>query len=215
MAPDLSVTAAADDLLIGTCPASVSHLDATPSGGEAPYSYRWTPTTGLDDPNIKTPTAKPSATTTYTVTVTDANGCTATATVTVNVAPVVTVTATADDYNIGTCPTSVSNLQAVAGGGEPGYTYLWSPAAGLSNINIANPVAKPLVTTTYTVLVTDVNGCTGLTSVTITVAPPLAATATASDPNIGTCPTSVSNLNVIVTGGEPGYTYSWSTCCQV
>ena len=82
-------------------------------------------------------------TTVYTALVTDANGCTTTASVTVNVAPLLTVTATADDYNIGTCPVSDAQLTAVANGGEPLYTYLWSPAAGLSNVNIANPVAKP------------------------------------------------------------------------
>jgi PKD repeat protein len=210
VAPALGVVATADDMLIGTCPSSVSHLDATGSGGEAPYTYKWAPTTGLDDNNIKTPTARPSVTTTYTVTITDANGCTATADVTVTVAPVLNVTVSADDYNIGTCPGSEAQLDAVAGGGEPGYTYLWSPATGLSDVNIANPVAKPAVTTTYTVLVTDTNGCTATSSLTITVAPVLSATASASDPDIGTCPSSVSTLDVIVTGGEPGYTYSWS-----
>jgi len=210
VAPVLTAVATTDDNIIGTCPTSVAHLDVTASGGEPGYIYLWSPATGLSDPNSKTPTAKPSATTTYTVTVTDANGCTTTAAVTVTVAPVLSVTASADDYNIGTCPSSDAQITSVASGGEPGYTYLWSPATGLSNVNIASPVAKPLVTTTYTVLVTDVNGCTATTSVTITVAQPLAATASASDPNIGTCPTSVSNLNVIVTGGEAGYTYSWS-----
>jgi PKD repeat protein len=211
VATDLAVTATADDMLIGTCPSSVSHLDATATGGEAAYTYKWTPTTGLDDSNSKTPTAKPAATTTYTVTVTDANGCTATSNVTVVVAPVITVTASADDYNIGICPSSDAQLTAVASGGEPGYTYLWSPATGLSATDLPDPVAKPAVTTMYTVLVTDINGCTANTTVTITVAPDLAATASASDPNIGTCPSSVSNLNVIVTGGETPYvSYSWS-----
>jgi len=211
VAPDLTATATVDDGTIGTCPTSVAHLDVTASGGEPGYTYLWSPVAGLSDPNSKTPTAKPAATTTYTVTVTDANGCTATANVTVTVAPVLTVTATADDYNIGMCPSSDAQLNAVASGGEPVYTYLWSPAAGLSATDIADPVAKPGVTTTYTVLVTDVNGCTATTTVTITVASALSATASASDPNIGTCPSSVSNLDVIVTGGETPYvSYSWS-----
>ncbi|MCK7538025.1 MAG: hypothetical protein MZV63_47235 [Marinilabiliales bacterium] len=102
---------------------------------------------------------------------TDANGCQTTASVTVTVAPLLTVTVSADDYNIGTCPASDAQLTAVAGGGEPGYTYLWSPSTGLTDANIANPVAKPAVTTSYTVLVTDVNGCTATASLTITVAP--------------------------------------------
>lgn len=44
------------------------------------------------------------------------------------------------------------------GGDNSGYIpnpYTWSPAAGLSNVNIYNPVATPAVTTTYTVTVID------------------------------------------------------------
>lgn len=39
------------------------------------------------------------------------------------------------------------------------YTYSWSPAAGLSNANIANPIASPLATTTYTLSVTETGAC--------------------------------------------------------
>jgi hypothetical protein len=60
----------------------------TASGGAAPYTYAWSPTTGLDDPALANPSASPSATTTYTVTVTDANDCTASDEVTVEVIPV-------------------------------------------------------------------------------------------------------------------------------
>lgn len=48
----------------------VANLDA--SGG---VDYSWSPTTGLDDPNIPDPTAAPDVTTTYTVTVTTDIGC--------------------------------------------------------------------------------------------------------------------------------------------
>ena len=45
----------------------------TGSGGAGGYTYSWTPTAGLDDPNIANPTA--SADDTFTVNVTDANNC--------------------------------------------------------------------------------------------------------------------------------------------
>jgi hypothetical protein len=196
-------------MFIGTCPTSVSHLDATITGGEAGYIYKWTPLTGLDDSNIKTPTAKPAVTTTYTVTVTDANGCQATNTVTITVRPALTLSLSVDDSSIGTCPGSDAQITSVAGGGEPNYTYLWTPSAGLSSDIIANPVAKPLTTTTYTLTVTDMNGCTISRDITITVVPALTVTTTASDLLIGTCPTSTSTLNAVALGGEPGYTYSW------
>jgi len=41
-----------------------------------------------------------------------------------------------------------------------GSIYSWSPAEGLSATNIQNPIANPKNPTTYTVKVTDVNGCT-------------------------------------------------------
>lgn len=52
-------------------------------------------------------------------------------------------------------------------------TYSWSPALGLSDINAENPLAKPSVTTTYTLLVTSANGCTATASVTINVINPV------------------------------------------
>jgi len=60
---------------------------------------------------------------------------------------------------------SITNLYA-----SGADTYDWSPAIGLNNANIANPVAKPLATTTYTVIGTK-NGCSSTASVTIKVEP--------------------------------------------
>ena len=60
-------------------------------------------------------------------------------------------------------------LTAIANGGIQPYTYLWAPAAGLSNPAIFNPDATPTQTTMYTVTVTDSMGCTASDSVTITV----------------------------------------------
>ncbi|MCK7538024.1 MAG: hypothetical protein MZV63_47230 [Marinilabiliales bacterium] len=60
------------------------------------------------------------------------------------------------------------------------------------------------MTTTYTVTVTDNNGCTATAPVTITVAPALTAVATADDLTIGTCPTSVSHLDVTASRRRAG-----------
>ena len=54
--------------------------------------------------------------------------------------------------------------------GTGGGTYSWSPVTGLSNPNIANPVASPGVTTTYTLTVTN-GGCVSTDDVTVTVNP--------------------------------------------
>lgn len=57
----------------------------TANGGQAPFSYSWSPATGLDDATAANPNASPASTTQYTVIITDANGCTAQDQVTVSV----------------------------------------------------------------------------------------------------------------------------------
>ena len=49
------------------------------------------------------------------------------------------------------------------------YTYSWSPSAGVSDTGIANPVVKPLTTTTYFVTVTPDSGCFARDSISVTV----------------------------------------------
>ncbi|MBW1788539.1 MAG: hypothetical protein JRK53_18275 [Deltaproteobacteria bacterium] len=51
--------------------------DPVGSGGTPPYTYTWTPTTGLDDPSSSRPMASPDTSQSYTVTVTVSNSCTA------------------------------------------------------------------------------------------------------------------------------------------
>ncbi len=62
-------------------------------------------------------------------------------------------------------------LQATNDRNEPG-TYSWSPTTWLSDPNIADPVATPLQTTTYTVTFTNQDGCTTTDDITITVDTP-------------------------------------------
>lgn len=57
------------------------------TNGTAPYTYSWSPTTGLNNPALPAPTASPTQTTLYILTITDANNCTVRDTVTVTVNP--------------------------------------------------------------------------------------------------------------------------------
>ncbi|MEI2739254.1 MAG: gliding motility-associated C-terminal domain-containing protein [Chitinophagaceae bacterium] len=54
--------------------------------------------------------------------------------------------------------------------GTPG-TIAWAPAGSLTNSNTFTPVAKPNVTTTYTMTVTDQNGCISTDNALVTVIP--------------------------------------------
>jgi hypothetical protein len=60
------------------------------------------------------------------------------------------------------------SIQLLATGG---VSYRWSPSTGLSSDSIANPVATPQVTTTYSVVITNLQGCTDTLGVVITVLP--------------------------------------------
>ncbi|MDX2001366.1 MAG: PKD domain-containing protein [Chitinophagales bacterium] len=55
------------------------------------------------------------------------------------------------------------------GTGAPGLTYQWSASTGTSPAAVANPVASPTITTTYTVTVTSSNGCTATDQIIVTV----------------------------------------------
>ena len=50
-----------------------------------------------------------------------------------------------------------------------GNTYVWNPAGSLTNPEISNPGASPLITTLYTVIGADQYGCTNSNSLLITV----------------------------------------------
>lgn len=67
----LQANAGAD---LGFCAAPVT-IGGPATGGTAPYTYQWSPSAGLSNPNIANPQASPSATTAYVLTVTDATGC--------------------------------------------------------------------------------------------------------------------------------------------
>jgi len=65
--------------------------------------------------------------------------------------------------------TSVSLGNSVMLYGQGGVNYLWQPDTFLSNPNISNPIASPLVPTTYVVTVTDINGCSDIDTIEVDV----------------------------------------------
>ena len=81
----LSVSAGAD---VSICEGDSVVLDGIASGGSGPYTYSWSPATGLNSAAIPNPIASPVSTTTYTLTVTDTKGSTSTDLVQVAVATI-------------------------------------------------------------------------------------------------------------------------------
>jgi gliding motility-associated-like protein len=172
-------------------------LNATGSAGV--ISYSWTPATGLDNPTISNPFASPASNTNYIVTVSNGT-CTAQDTVSV----IGGVTNANVSANATIC--QGSNTQLTAGGGS---TYSWSPATGLSNSTISNPVASPSTTTTYTVTVSNGPGCFATATVDITVSPSIVP-AISSFADVTCFGLNNGSATVNVAGGTGPYTYLWN-----
>lgn len=115
-------------------------------------TWQWTPAISVENANAKVTKAYPAVATNYILTTTWGANCKAVDNEAIMVKPLATANAGPDTY---ICKDQ-GNVQLNASGGE---TYLWTPATGLSNPNIANPVATPLENTIYTVAV-GVAGCT-------------------------------------------------------
>jgi len=163
-------------------------------GGTAGYSYLWsTSGTGSSISGV--------ASGTYSVTVTDAKNCTTTASAVISNTPGPVVSAFAVS-NVSCNRMSTGSADASVTGGTPGFNYVWFPG-GSTGTNVGS-----LSATTYTVSVTDANGCTSVTTLTITEPPSLIPTGSSV---AATCGNSDGSVSVNAVGGTPTYQYVWST----
>ncbi len=113
-----------------------------------------------------------------TLTVADINGCTDFSTIPVTIFPNPVASAGTDAAICGGSSTTLN--------GSGGVSYLWEPPDGLSSQFISNPVASPLVTTTYTMTISDANGCQDTDDVTVSIGPTPAAAFSANNECLGT-----------------------------
>jgi len=167
------------------------------SGGTPTYFYNWSPYggTGASASNLGAGA--------FVVNITDVNGCTQSAQVTITQPNVLTanvasaIPVSCNGGNNGSATISVN-------GGTPGFTFSWQPG-GASGSTVTNLSAG-----TYTVNVTDLNGCSTQTLVTITQPPLLTATVTGST-NTSCFGGSNGTATVSVGGGTGPYSYSWNS----
>ncbi|REJ81395.1 MAG: PKD domain-containing protein [Bacteroidetes bacterium] len=179
-----------------SCGMSDGALSVTPAGGQAPYSYQWSPIGGTSSVASNLPAGS------YSITITDGNGCSMTSHLGVSNSSGPTVNMSASTsiacYGMNTGSATVS----VSGGTLP-YSYSWSPSGG------NGPTASNLAGGIYTVTVTDGSGCATSLSINIAESNPLSATiSTFRDIACGSSNTG--SATVLASGGNPAYRYSWS-----
>jgi uncharacterized repeat protein (TIGR01451 family) len=159
--------------------------------GTPPYSYLWTN-------SATTSSISGLSAGSYGVTVTDAIGCTSTSYVYIQQSISISANIVSTPA---TCLQTNGALSSFGSGGMPPYTYQWSNIATTQNIN-------GLSAGSYTVTVTDANGCFGTGYGFVNASTPVSATYTAT---ASSCTTATGSATLSVTGGLAPYTITWNT----
>jgi len=137
--------------------------DAASLTGYGGVSYTWAPPRTISCTSCNPAMASPTVITTYTVTGKDIHGCTNTDTTTVFLK-----TKTVSVAYLDTSICQGVTVQLLDSGATK---YDWSPAAGLSSVDVAAPLASPLKTTKYTVIAQLGSCIPDTNTLTITVYP--------------------------------------------
>ncbi|MCX6154079.1 MAG: hypothetical protein NT007_07965 [Candidatus Kapabacteria bacterium] len=196
---------AGKDISICAYPNVVNTVQLSASGGD---TYSWSPSSNLDATNIPNPTftlpnGVNSGDYTYTVTAHRGN-CTVSDEVRIHVKSSMDFTLNSD---VTICEGQSVQLNAAPITDYGTIYYHWS-GTGLNKTNISNPVAKPNVTTIYTVYITGGNCMSVTKQVTVNVTPKPALIHLQS---VSICPGKCVTLNPLQTGTNPSdYEYSWS-----
>ncbi|MBS1596240.1 MAG: gliding motility-associated C-terminal domain-containing protein [Bacteroidetes bacterium] len=168
------------------------HLNGV-TGGTAPYTFLWSNfsiTQNLDSLIGGT----------YYVIITDAKGCQLRDSGIVREGLPIAVS---DTFVPISCNgANDASIHIIASGGSGSYSYTWSPSGSNS------PDNTNLGPNTYSVTVSDANGCSAATAVTIVNPPALTLSHVFTNPTCNSAGNG--SISMIPTGGTPGYTYQWA-----
>lgn len=165
------------------------------------YTFNWSPSVGLSNPNVSNPLVSPLVNTSYIVNVTDLNGCTSQDIVNVILGsgPVLDSLVTT---NVLCNAASTGSICAYLSQGNAPYYFSWSN--GVSNLSCLSG----LVTGIYDVTVTDAMGC--MTHDSVYISEPAPLTLSSNQTDLLCNGEANGSIDLTVSGGIPIYTYNWS-----
>lgn len=188
--PPIVVTSALGlPLCPGICNGSVT---LNTSGGNAPYTYSWMPVSG--NSSVITNLCAGN----YSVIIGYNNACSDTAFINLPDQSSITIVPTVtNNICFGTC-TGIANV-SISGGASP-YTAGWSNSqTGFTQTDLCNG--------SYTVIITDNNGCSNTATAAITSGAQITSSASVVSPSCGACNGTAS---VSVSGGSSPFNFNWS-----
>src|SRR5690606_27331020 len=196
--PPITIGLVAETFPSGSCiscaDANDGAISATISGGSGSSVLQWSGPNGFVSAVSSIDSLAPGI---YCLTVTDTNGCAAQACITLEAPTAITVLASGTDDACGLLAGTVSTQ--VTGGGAP-YSYLW--ATGEQSAHLIGMPAG-----TYSVVVTDVNGCTASASATVGGGQAVTATAIVDGPLCHDASDGAIELNI--TSGLAPFSIAW------
>ena len=178
-----------------TCDSAANGIiDLNVDAGVSPFYYHWSTGSNVEDLNNVTAGV-------YTATVTDVNGCTAEITDSVGTDEGMEVEII-EQEPINCFGMSNGVLEATAANGTPTYTYTWNNGDSVEILSDLSPG-------TYSVTITDVDGCSGEAAVTLQEPDSIALQTTLISAANCINPTG-GNIDLTASGGTPAFTYNWS-----
>lgn len=171
---------------------------STPTGTGTPYTYQW------DDPAYQTTdTVVNLCVGNYTVTITNIHGCSATQSQSITEPTALQLDLSAT--NILCYGNNDGAISATVTGGTPNYTYLWNDPSNQTSASAIN-----LGHGTYTVTVTDANGCKIIKTETVNEPSNPLQIFVIDSSQVSCNGFSDASIDVNVIGGTFPYTYNWS-----
>lgn len=179
----------------------------TPAGGAGGYTYSWVGllnglvSTDQDPTNLLADT--------YNLIVVDTDGCSRTYSPFLTINEPLELSITVDEVNDVNCNGgNDGSVRITPSGGTPIYNFLWTGALFGYTSTDEDPTGMPA--DSYSVTITDVNGCTRVYTDLLTIGEPTALMMTLDGSSDVSCfGGNDGTATITVSGGTPPYTFAW------